>query len=160
MLQNVAFLQAPNKCVTFKCYFLQKESCRDTPFTSVSLHDIHHTAESTEAMQIKCLRQGHSILMLPGFEPSTSVSRKQHPNHMTKMLRKTCTRVNNVIYKYTQNYKPVLLKEDVWPMVAKFMLMKAFPSVKYPNICASVKNCLVSNGYMHKMYTETNQLTN
>ena len=32
------------------------------------------TAESTEAMRIKCLAQGHNIL-LPGFEPSTSVSK-------------------------------------------------------------------------------------
>ena len=42
------------------------------------------TAESTEAMRLKCLAQRHNMLMLPGFEPSTSVSRKRHPNHMTK----------------------------------------------------------------------------
>ena len=34
----------------------------------------HFTAESTEAMRIKCLTQGNNIL-LPGFEPSTSVSK-------------------------------------------------------------------------------------
>ena len=34
----------------------------------------HFTAESTEAMQIKCLAQGNNML-LPGFEPSTSVSK-------------------------------------------------------------------------------------
>ena len=34
----------------------------------------HFTAESTEAMRIKCLAQGNNIL-LPGFEPSTSVSK-------------------------------------------------------------------------------------
>ena len=34
----------------------------------------HFTAESTEAMQIKCLAQGNNKL-LPGFEPSTSVSK-------------------------------------------------------------------------------------
>ena len=34
----------------------------------------HFTAESTEAMWIKCLAQGNNIL-LPGFELSTSVSK-------------------------------------------------------------------------------------
>ena len=34
----------------------------------------HLTAESTEAMRMKCLAQGNNIL-LPGFEPSTSVSK-------------------------------------------------------------------------------------
>ena len=34
----------------------------------------HFTAESTEAMRMKCLAQGNNIL-LPGFEPSTSVSK-------------------------------------------------------------------------------------
>ena len=47
----------------------------------------HLTAESTEAMQIKCLAQGHNILM-PGFEPSTSVSRNRHSNHLTNLLHK------------------------------------------------------------------------
>ena len=37
----------------------------------------HFTAESTEAMRIKCLAQGHNILM-PEFEPSTPVSRNRH----------------------------------------------------------------------------------
>ena len=45
----------------------------------------HFTAESTEAMQIKCLAQGHDILM-PEFAPSASVSRNRHSNHMTNML--------------------------------------------------------------------------
>ena len=39
------------------------------------------TAESTEVMRIKCLVQGHNMLM-PGFEPSTSVSRNRHSNHI------------------------------------------------------------------------------
>ena len=34
----------------------------------------HFSAESTEAMRIKCLAQGNNILLL-GFEPSTSVSK-------------------------------------------------------------------------------------
>ena len=36
-------------------------------------------------MRIKCLAQGHNILM-PGFEPSTSVSRNQHSKQTTIML--------------------------------------------------------------------------
>ena len=49
-----------------------------------TLHDgvssfAHFTAESTEAMQ------GHRILMLAGIEPSASVSRNRHSNHMTNI---------------------------------------------------------------------------
>ena len=52
----------------FKCYSSEKLITLDT------LHDgvppgTHFTAEPTEAMRIKCLGQGHNILM-PGFEPS------------------------------------------------------------------------------------------
>ena len=43
-------------------------------FTRLSPPGTHFTAESTEAMQIKCLVQGHNILM-SGFEQSTSVLR-------------------------------------------------------------------------------------
>ena len=46
----------------------------------------HFTAESTAAIQIKYLAQGHGILM-PWFEPSTSVSRNRHSDHKTNMLR-------------------------------------------------------------------------
>ena len=45
----------------------------------VSPPGTNFTAESTEAMRIMCLAQGHNILMLPGFEPSTFVSRNRHP---------------------------------------------------------------------------------
>ena len=48
----------------------------------------HFTAESTEAMQIKCLPQGHNILM-SGFEQSTSVTRGRHSNHSTNMQQYT-----------------------------------------------------------------------
>ena len=48
----------------------------------------HFEAVSTEAMRIKCLAQGHSILMQPWFELSISVSRNLHLNHMTNMLLK------------------------------------------------------------------------
>ena len=39
-------------------------------------------------MQIKYLAQGNNIL-LPGFEPSTSVTRNRHSNQTTTMLRMT-----------------------------------------------------------------------
>ena len=45
----------------------------------------HFTAESTESMQIKYLAQRNNIL-LPGFEPSTSVARNRHSNQTTNML--------------------------------------------------------------------------
>ena len=48
-------------------------------------HGSHFTAESTEAMRIKCIAQGHNILM-PGFELSASVSRNLHYDHMTNMF--------------------------------------------------------------------------
>ena len=51
----------------------------------VSPPGIHFIAESTEAMRMKCLAEGHNMLML-GFVPSTSVSRSHHPNHITIML--------------------------------------------------------------------------
>ena len=45
----------------------------------------HFTAESTEAMRIKCLAQGNNIL-LPGFKSSTSVARNRHSNQTTNLL--------------------------------------------------------------------------
>ena len=60
-----------------KCDFLgailPKRSYHGTSFARLSSPGTHLTAESTEAMRIKCLAQGHNVL-LPGFEPSTSVS--------------------------------------------------------------------------------------
>ena len=52
---------------------------------SVKLPGTHFTAESTEAMQIMCLAQGHNILM-SGFEQSTSISGNRHSNQTTNML--------------------------------------------------------------------------
>ena len=52
----------------------------------VSPHGTHFISESTEAMQIKCLAQGHNILMQPALEPSIAVFRNQNLNHMTNML--------------------------------------------------------------------------
>ena len=51
-----------------------KSSLHWTSFTRLSPPDTYFTAESTEAMWIKCLAQGNNIL-LSGFEPSTSVSK-------------------------------------------------------------------------------------
>ena len=57
----------------FKCYSSEKL------ITLNIIHEVvppgtHCTAESTEAMRIKCPAQENNIL-LPGFEPSTSVSK-------------------------------------------------------------------------------------
>ena len=51
-----------------------------------SYYYYYYTAESTDAMRIKSFAQEHNILM-PGFEPSTSVSRNRHSNHMSNMLQ-------------------------------------------------------------------------
>ena len=59
----------------------------------------HFTAETTEAMRIKCLSQRHNIL-IPGFEPSTSVSRNRHSNHMTNMLYTICYNNFKTCYIY------------------------------------------------------------
>ena len=70
-----------------KCYFLQNaHSTEQTPFTIVSPPGTHFTAESTEAMWIKCLALGQNTLMLLGFELSITVSRNRHLNHMTNMI--------------------------------------------------------------------------
>ena len=47
----------------------------------------HFPAVSSEAMRIKSLAQGHDILM-PGVQPSISVSRSGYSNHMTNMLNR------------------------------------------------------------------------
>ena len=48
------------------------------------LSGTHLKAESTEA--IWRLAEGHNILMLPGFEPSTAVFRNLHLADMTSVL--------------------------------------------------------------------------
>ena len=72
------------KSVIFKCYSSENLIALNT-LARLSPPGEHFTAESTEAMRIKCLAQGHNILM-PGFVPSTSVSRNRHSDHMTNML--------------------------------------------------------------------------
>ena len=68
-------------------------SKRDVSYENIialsPLHEVvppgtHLTTGSTEATRIKCLAQGHLILM-PGFEPSTLASRIRHPNHMNNV---------------------------------------------------------------------------
>ena len=54
--------------------------------------------ELTEAMQIKCVAQGHNILV-PGFQLSTSVSRK-HFNHISNLLQ-----VGIIILRHLNNNK-------------------------------------------------------
>ena len=61
-----------------------KSSLHRTPFMRLSPPGTHFTVESTGAMRIKCLAQGHNMLM-PGFEPPTSVSRNLFSNHMTNI---------------------------------------------------------------------------
>ena len=57
-----------------------------------------YSAESTEAMRIKFLAQGNNIL-LPGFEPSTSVFQNRHssqPTNMLLLVHRQCFGVNGV----------------------------------------------------------------
>ena len=71
------------------------------------LHEVvppgtYFTAESTEAMRIKCLAQGNNIL-LPGFEPSTSVSRNRHSSKTTNILH-SCHQLMPVTSKRTKHF--------------------------------------------------------
>ena len=53
------------------CYFIRKvNSTNQSPFTRVFSSDTHFTAESSEAMWIKCLANGCNILVQSGFESS------------------------------------------------------------------------------------------
>ena len=65
----------------------------------------HFSAELTEAMQIKYLAQGNNIL-LPGFEPSTSVSRNRHSGQTINML---CHLLHSVKIFFTVLYDLLLL---------------------------------------------------
>ena len=57
--------------------FLQKAHSTEHPSRGCPHLVLILTADSTEAMRIKCLTQGHNILM-PGFKQSTSASRNRH----------------------------------------------------------------------------------
>ena len=70
LLMLCLYLLAENKCVCFRCYFFRNaHSTEQISFMSVFLSGTHFTAESTEAIQIKCLAQGHNLLMQPWFYP-------------------------------------------------------------------------------------------
>ena len=71
-------------CVIFK-YYSSEDLTAPITLLEVTQPGTHFTAKSTEAMRIKSLAQGHNIQM-PGFDPSTSVSRNRHFNHMINML--------------------------------------------------------------------------
>ena len=90
-MQDILFSEILKKCADLLsmliCYFLRKTQISEqTPITMVHLSDNHFRVESTEAMRITFLAQGHNILMLPGFEPSIVVFRNHHPTNMTSMF--------------------------------------------------------------------------
>ena len=61
---------------------------------------IHFTAESTEAVKIECLDQGHDALMQPGFQLSIAVSGNRHLNHMINMRCDATKKQDlNVVYQ-------------------------------------------------------------
>ena len=43
-------------------------------------------------------------MLLPGFEPSTSVSRDQHPNHMTNMLHSHTVHSQPIVHSQYCHY--------------------------------------------------------
>ena len=55
-------------------------------FMRVFLSGNDFTAESTEAMRVKCLSQGHSILMQLEFKPLITVSLNRHLTNITYIL--------------------------------------------------------------------------
>ena len=60
----------------FKCYFCHRaHGTEQTRFMRVLPAGAHFTAEFAEVLWIKCLAQGYSILVQPGFEPLISVSK-------------------------------------------------------------------------------------
>ena len=60
------------------CYFLRRaHSTEQTPFTRVFPSGTHYSVETTKTTQIKCLPQGHNILMQQRIEPSISVFRNR-----------------------------------------------------------------------------------
>ena len=61
---------------------------KQTSFLRVFQSGTYLTAESTEAMQITCLAQGHRLLMQPLFEPLISVSINRYLNRMANMVKK------------------------------------------------------------------------
>ena len=69
---------APNFCFSVPAMSKQNKSVISKHYSSEKLIALN--------THIKCLAQGHNIQMT-GYEPSTSVSRNRHSNHMTNMLQ-------------------------------------------------------------------------
>ena len=67
------------------------------PFTWVFPPGTHFTAESTDAMRITFLAEGPNLMIQPGFEPSISVSRNQHLNHIANMLKNVGVRMHHCV---------------------------------------------------------------
>ena len=68
-------------------HFLRKShSTEQIRFMRVFPPGTHLQTESTEAMRIKCLAQGHNVLMQLRFEPSIAVSANRHLAYITNML--------------------------------------------------------------------------
>ena len=86
--------------------FLPKaHSTEQTPFTRALPSSTQLTAESTEAMRIKCLAQGHNIMMLPGFEPSIAVSRNGYLTNMTNDRKAALDCVHNALSLTKYSYE-------------------------------------------------------
>ena len=77
-----------NNALRLKFYFLRKAlSTEQIPFTKMFPSGAHFTAESTEAMRIKFLAQGHSILMQSEFEQSIAISKNRHLTETINILQ-------------------------------------------------------------------------
>ena len=55
-------------------------------FLAVLPSGAHLSAETTVAKRIRCLAQGHNILVHPGFEPLIAVSRNLHLFNLINFL--------------------------------------------------------------------------
>ena len=77
-------LERRKECVIFMSYSSENLMALNT-LQEVIQSGSYFTAKSTEAKRINCLAHGHRILM-PGFEPSTSVPRNRHSRHIANML--------------------------------------------------------------------------
>ena len=99
-LQNIAFILSAIS--SGKLVALSQHSSRGCS----RLSDTHFTAESTESLRIKCLAQGHNILIQPVFEPWVAVSRNRHITNMTIMLHKTIS-MNWLVVHTLNQHTPV-----------------------------------------------------
>ena len=86
-------------CVEFQVLFHRRahSTGQHTAFTGVLPCAIHLSAESTVAMHIDSLAQGHNILTYPGLEPPITVLKSRHLTHVTNILQ-----IPPICYKYHQ----------------------------------------------------------